>query len=340
MSTLFNLPEDPEENALTDMSGVAATPRPGTNGMIDDAIGPTVPIRHEARSRLTDRMGHDSSDEAMEQLSRGNNLREEVTMTAANVTSLSPWDQLTGTAARLVIGKGKHASTGSAITLVESMFEMSRDAPRFATRTKNRALSLPDAYAWLERYDEEIMTSISEVSEKDLGEGIRVLGETLISLATAQSCGELVALAIMIKNYMSDSRQPKRETNKLLLEVYINMRDSETKIFLQTIIDRNGIDAKTLKEMVGSDRIRDPWTAPGVKRLNPTNTQCIDHWRNLWECMSRITLQKEVDQLVKARTIQNIKDKIRNHIEVTEKQAQTSAHIQADLEAELASAIL
>ena len=94
---------------------------------------------------------------------------------------------------------------------------------------------------------------------------------------------------------MSDSRQPKRETNKLLLEVYINMRDSETKIFLQTIIDRNGIDAKTLKEMVGSDRIRDPWTAPGVKRLNPTNTQCIDHWRNLWECMSRITLQKEVD---------------------------------------------
>ena len=52
------------------------------------------------------------------------------------------------------------------------------------------------------------------------------------------------------------------------------------------------------------------------------------------------TLQKEVDQLVKARTIQNIKDKIRNHIEVTEKQAQTSAHIQADLEAELASAIL
>ena len=31
MSTLFNLPEDPENDALTDMSGVVATPRPGTH---------------------------------------------------------------------------------------------------------------------------------------------------------------------------------------------------------------------------------------------------------------------------------------------------------------------
>ena len=296
MSTLFQLPEEQEDDAQTDTNEVVATPLPvKTYGNATDTIGPTLHVRHEARSRLTDRMGHDSSDDALEQLSRGNNLREQVTMTAATVTTLSPWDQLTGTAARLVIGKGKHASTGSAITLLESMFDMQRDAPKFASRTKNRALSLPDAYAWLEKNDSEIMTKISEVSEKDLGEGIRVLGETLISLATAQSCGELVALAIMIKNYMSDSRQPKRETNKLLLEVYINMRDVETKIFMDTIIDRNGIDSKTLKEMVGSERLRDPWKAPGVARLNPTNTLCIHHWRNLWECMSRITLQKEID---------------------------------------------
>ena len=88
MSTLFDLPEEQEGTALSDMNEVEATPLPVTNnGMHSDTISPTVPIRHEARSRLTDRMGHESSGSDQELLSRGANLREQVTMSAANLAN-------------------------------------------------------------------------------------------------------------------------------------------------------------------------------------------------------------------------------------------------------------
>ena len=98
-----------------------------------------------------------------------------------------------------------------------------------------------------------------------------------------------------MKNYISDKRHPRRETNKLLLDVYINMRDTETKVFFETIIENDGMDQQTLKEMIGQERDGDPWTTPGIIRLNPTSKDCINHWRNLWECMSRIALQRELN---------------------------------------------
>ena len=56
--------------------------------------------------------------------------------------------------------------------------------------------------------------------------------------------------------------------------------------------------------------------------------------------MTQETLQKEVDQLVRERRIQEIQDKIRIQNEVSLKQAQASAQRQSELEAELAAATL
>ena len=56
--------------------------------------------------------------------------------------------------------------------------------------------------------------------------------------------------------------------------------------------------------------------------------------------MTQETLQKEVDQLIRERRIQEIQDKIRIQNEVSLKQAQASALRQSELEAELAAAIL
>ena len=56
--------------------------------------------------------------------------------------------------------------------------------------------------------------------------------------------------------------------------------------------------------------------------------------------MTQETLQKEVDQLVRERRIQEIQDKIRIQNEVSLKQAEASAQRQSELEAELAVATL
>ena len=56
--------------------------------------------------------------------------------------------------------------------------------------------------------------------------------------------------------------------------------------------------------------------------------------------MTQETLQKEVDQLVRERRIQQIQDKIRIQNEVSLKQVQASALRQSELEAELAVATL
>jgi len=55
--------------------------------------------------------------------------------------------------------------------------------------------------------------------------------------------------------------------------------------------------------------------------------------------MTQETLQKEVDQLVRERRIQEIQDKIRIQNEVSLKQAQASAQRQSELEAELAATL-
>ena len=150
-------------------------------------------------------------------------------------------------------------------------------------------------YSWVEKNQSSLIDAIVNIHHVDMGSARIMLGQTMATLATAETLGELVSLAIMIRCFATDTRHKKLESNMLMLDAYMVLKDTEIASVLDSVREMGGLDKDTLKEIIGQDKPDDMWESPGAKRLNPLNTEAIENWRNLWEMMCYVAVQREVD---------------------------------------------